>query len=121
MSSQPVHPDGPLMPMPELNLPALRSAIAALVPSRLEELVSEMQRAFDQAGQHGSTAPIRMFYRRWGTVVAIERDPERAARFHDAMQAFHTSDDAATRQSAAERIGAIVRLAEAEVQALEQR
>lgn len=119
MSSQPVHRDGPLMPMPELTLPALRAAVARLAPGRLPELVAEMQRAFDRAGQHGSTAPIRLFYRRWGTVVAIERDPARAARFHAAEEALHTSEDAAQRQAAIEEIGAILHAAEREVEALE--
>lgn len=50
MSSQPVHHDGPLMPMPDLTLPALRSAVAVLAPAKLSELIEEMQQAFDRAG-----------------------------------------------------------------------
>ncbi|WP_128507837.1 hypothetical protein [Streptomyces inhibens] len=119
MSSQPVHSDGPLMPMPDLTLPALRSAVAVLAPAKLPELVEEMQEAFDRAGQDGSTAPIRMFYRRWATFVAIERDPARAARFHAAEQMLQSSDAGDERQAAIREIGAIVRTAQGEVEALE--
>ncbi|MFI1619399.1 hypothetical protein ACH4VT_20935 [Streptomyces lydicus] len=119
MSSQPVHSDGPLMPMPDLTLPALRSAVAALSPGKLPELVEEMQQAFDRAGQDGSTAPIRMFYRRWAIFVAIERDPARAARFHAAEQVLESSETGTERQAAVRLIGSIVRTAQCEVEALE--
>ncbi|MFI0814206.1 hypothetical protein ACH4TX_27215 [Streptomyces sp. NPDC021098] len=85
----------PLVPMPALTLSALRSA----------------------AGD--TTAPLRMFYRRWGTVVAIERIPERAARMHAAEQVLHTSPRADARQTALHEIGAIVQAAQGEVEALE--
>ncbi|MFJ9416386.1 MULTISPECIES: hypothetical protein [unclassified Streptomyces] len=119
MSSQPVHSDGPLMPMPDLTLPALRSAVAALAPVKLPELVDEMQQAFDRAGKDGSTAPIRMFYRRWATFVAIERDPATAARFHGAEHTLQSSDVAEERQAAVREIGTIVRTAQRQVEALE--
>ncbi|MFF3744987.1 hypothetical protein [Streptomyces kronopolitis] len=119
MSSQPVHHDGPLMPMPDLTLPALRSAVAVLAPAKLPELIEEMQQAFDRAGRDGSTAPIRMFYRRWATFIAIERDPARAARFHAAEQLLQSSDAEDERQAAIQEIGAIVRTAQCEAEALE--
>lgn len=119
MSSQPVNHDGPIMPMPALTLPALRAAVASLAPGKLAELIAEMQQAFDRAGQDGSTAPIRLFYRRWGTFVAIERIPARAARMHAAEQVLHVSDSADERQAAIHEIGTIVQVAEREVEALE--
>lgn len=72
-------PDQPLIPMPNLTFPALRQAVATLVPARLPELFEEMQQAFTWAAEENSLGPIRLFQRRWGTVVAIERIPSRAA------------------------------------------
>jgi hypothetical protein len=54
------------MPLPALTLPALRHAIAVLVPSRLPEFFSDMQAAFVRAGEQDSVIPIRMFHRQWG-------------------------------------------------------
>jgi hypothetical protein len=121
MSIEAVRGDGPVIPMPALTLPALRSAVATLAPAKLPELVNEMQRAFDQAGQDGTIAPIRLFYRRWGAFVAIERDPSRAGFLHAAEQRLHTSPDRDERQSAIREIGEIVRAAHREVEALESR
>ncbi|MFI1798528.1 hypothetical protein ACH427_14415 [Streptomyces sp. NPDC020379] len=120
MSGQPGHHhDGPLIPMPELTLPALRRAIATVAPGQLPELFDEMQTAFDRASEHDSIGPIRLFFRRWGTVVAIERDPARAARFHAAEERMRTSGDAAERQEAIHEIGTIIRAAQREVEDLE--
>ncbi|MGW2327333.1 hypothetical protein ACWC5C_16385 [Streptomyces sp. NPDC001700] len=119
MSSQPVDHGERITPMPALTLPALRSAVADLAPNRLAELTAEMQQAFDRAAATDSAAPIRMFYRRWGTVVAIERVPERAARMHAAEQVLHTSRRADARQTVLHEIAAIVQAAQREVEALE--
>ncbi|MEV0320333.1 hypothetical protein ACIBKX_05220 [Streptomyces sp. NPDC050658] len=61
--------DRPLIPRPELKLPALRQAVATVAPSRLPEFFEDLQQAFVQAGDEDSVVPIRMFYRRWGVVV----------------------------------------------------
>lgn len=122
MSSQPVHHhDGPLIPMPELNLPSLRAAIATVAPERLPELFTEMQTAFDKAGKDHSIGPIRLFYIRWGTIVAIERDPERSARFHAAEERMQASHDNAEVRAAIHEIGTIMRAAQQEVEALNPR
>lgn len=109
----------PLVPMPALTLSALRSAVASLAPGRLPELTAEMQQTIDRSAAGDTTAPLRTFYRRWGTVVAIERIPERAARMHAAEQVLHTSPRADARQTALHEIGAIVQAAQGEVEALE--
>ncbi len=75
MTAQHIAHDDPLIPMPALTLPALRQALAAVAPSRLPQFFEEMQDAFTRAGEEESVIPIRMFYRRWGVTVAIERDP----------------------------------------------
>ncbi|BCL30614.1 hypothetical protein ACFFS2_21995 [Streptomyces aurantiacus] len=54
---------GPLGPRPELTLPALRQAVATVVPSRLPEFFEDLQKAFVRAGDEDSVVPIRMFYR----------------------------------------------------------
>jgi hypothetical protein len=111
-SGQPQH-DGTIIPMPELTLPALRQAVAAVAPSRLPELFEDMQKAFVQAGDDGSVIPIRMFYERWGAVVAIERNPAVAQRLHAAERALD-SEDPEVRAGAIREAGDIVRAAHRE-------
>ncbi|MGR3931609.1 hypothetical protein [Streptomyces sp. BRA346] len=115
MTTQPDEYDGPLIPMPELTLPALRQAVAVVVPSRLPELFEDMQKAFVQAGEEGSVVPIQMFYRQWGVVVAIERHPEVARRLHAAERAME-SEDPQVRARAIREAGDIVRAAHREVE-----
>ena len=64
--------DVPLIPRPELTLPALRQAVAAVTPSRLPEFFEDLQNAFVRAGDEDSVVPIRVFYRQWAVVVEIE-------------------------------------------------
>ncbi|MFD7165132.1 ATP-binding protein [Streptomyces violascens] len=106
--------DGPVIPRPELKLPALRQAVATVAPSRLPEFFEELQQAFVRAGDEDSVVPIRMFYRRWGVVVEIERHPERAQRLHAAERAVDSPDPKA-RAAAILEAGEIVRAAHREV------
>jgi hypothetical protein len=110
------HPehDGPIIPMPPLTLPALRQAVATVAPSRLPELFDDMQKAFVQSGEEESVVPIQMFYRHWGVIVAIERDPETAQRLHAAERAID-SEDPNVRARAIREAGDIVRAAHREV------
>ncbi|MCQ4085197.1 hypothetical protein NGB36_32720 [Streptomyces sp. RB6PN25] len=110
------HPesDGPLIPKPALTLPALRQAVASVAPSRLPEFFEDMQKAFVQAGDEDSVAPIRIFYRQWGVVVEIERHPATAQRLH-AAEAAMDSADAEVRARAIHEAGEIVRAAHREV------
>ncbi|MEU9289627.1 hypothetical protein AB0D57_34500 [Streptomyces sp. NPDC048275] len=106
--------DGPLIPRPELTLPALRQAVATVAPSRLPEFFEDLQKAFVRAGDEDSVVPIRMFYREWGVVVEIERHPETARRLHAAERAI-SSPDPAARDRAIREAGEIVRAAHREV------
>ncbi|QNP72686.1 hypothetical protein IAG44_26845 [Streptomyces roseirectus] len=106
--------DGPLIPRPELTLPALRQAVAAVTPSRLPEFFEDLQSAFVRAGDEDSVVPIRMFYRQWAVVVEIERHPETARRLHAAERAVD-SPDPAVRERAIREAGEIVRAAHREV------
>lgn len=114
MTAQHTEHDGPLIPMPALTLPALRQAVATVVPSRLPEFFEDMQKVFVQAGDEGSVLPIRMFYRRWGVIVEIERHPETARRLHAAERAVD-SEDPDVRAHAVREAGDIVRAAHREV------
>lgn len=100
----------PLIPRPALTLPALRQAVATVVPSRLAEFFEGMQKAFVQAGDEDSVFPIRMFYWRWGVIVEIERHPETARRLHAAERAVD-SEDADVRAQAVREVCEIFRAA----------
>jgi hypothetical protein len=100
----------PLIPQPNLTLPALRHAVAAVAPARLPEMYSKMQEAFVRAGEEGSVTPIHMFYREWAVIVEIERYPDVARRLHAAEQAL-MSGDAQVREAAIREAGEIVRAA----------
>ncbi|MGI5197613.1 hypothetical protein ACQEVY_28955 [Streptomyces sp. CA-288835] len=118
MSAQPVHHDGPIIPMPPLTRDALREAVKRVSLVDLPQFDLEAGRAFDQASQTGSTAPLQLFLKRWGVFVAIERDPSRAARLHEAERVSQdeTVDEAAFRVAMAE-INRILREAEREIEA----
>ncbi len=100
----------PLIPQPNLTLPALRQAVATVAPARLPEMFTKMQDAFVRAGEEGSVTPIHMFYREWAVIVEIERHPDLARRLHAAEQAL-TSEDAGIRDAAIHEAGEIVRAA----------
>jgi hypothetical protein len=106
--------DGPLIPQPASTLPELRQAVATVIPARLPEFFNDMQSTFAAAGEQDSTLPIRMFYRRWGVTIAIERDPGTAARLHAAERALNDEDPEVRRQAIREA-GAIARAAHAQV------
>jgi hypothetical protein len=91
--------DEPLIPMPALSLPALRQAVATVVPSRLPEFFQETQDALIQAGDEDSAFPIRHFCQRWGAAVAIEPRPSAAARLHAAERALADPDPAVRDQA----------------------
>lgn len=114
MTAQRMEHDGAVIPKPALTLPALRQAVATVVPSRLPEFFEDMQKAFVQAGDEDSVLPIRMFYRRWGVIVEIERHPETARRLHAAERAVD-SEDSDVRSRAIREAGDIVRAAHREV------
>ncbi|QEU94337.1 hypothetical protein [Streptomyces kanamyceticus] len=107
--------DSPIIPAPELTLPALRQAVATVAPARLPEFFEDLQKAFVRAGDEDSVVPIRMFYRQWAVVVEIERYPDTARRLHAAERAL-SSPDSAERDRAVREAGDIVRAAHREVE-----
>ncbi|WP_030674187.1 hypothetical protein [Streptomyces sp. NRRL B-1347] len=83
MSAQLDGPYGPLIPMPELTPDALRAAVAKIAPSQVPELTRRLFEATTNAQQTQSLAPLRSFIHYWAVFVAIQRHPQRAARFRE--------------------------------------
>ena len=107
--------DHPIIPMPPLTAEALRSAVAAIMPSRLGEMTDHMAEAVTQAKESESTVPLRTFLVTWGTAVAIERLPARAARLRECERLVEESPDADVRRRAIAEIGAILDAARQEI------
>jgi hypothetical protein len=109
--------DGPATAMPPLTVAALREAVAVLVPSRLPELVDHMAEAMTQATASDSLAPLRTFLQHWGMVVAIERDPGRAARLHECERLVEEGETETERRAAITEISGILAAARREIAA----
>ncbi|WKX70192.1 hypothetical protein [Streptomyces sp. XD-27] len=116
MSSQPVEAAGPLIPMPQLTPDALRAAVAQILPSRLPELNEHLANAATSAQRTSSVGPLRAFTAHWGTVINIERWPQRAARFHacEDLASDPQADPEAARAAASE-VSRILRVASEEI------
>ncbi|MEV4036949.1 MULTISPECIES: DUF6247 family protein [Streptomyces phaeochromogenes group] len=112
MSAQSDGPYGPLIPMPELTPDALRAAVARIAPSRVPALTQHLFEATTNAQQTQSLAPLRAFVHSWAVFVAIERHPQRAARFHELERIVDAGDQEPTEAIA--EIRAIRAAAEAE-------
>ncbi|AKH86771.1 hypothetical protein AA958_14705 [Streptomyces sp. CNQ-509] len=74
---------GPLISMPALTPAALRTAIAQIAPAQLPAFAEHLDRAAEQASAQSTITPLRAFLQYWGEFVAIQRNPERAARLRD--------------------------------------
>ncbi|MCA6093915.1 hypothetical protein LE181_17335 [Streptomyces sp. SCA3-4] len=107
MSAQPVSSAGAI-PMPPLTPEGLRAAVAQLVPSRLEQLNEHLVHAATQAQELNSLQPLRSFTEYWGIVVAVERDPVRAARFHELEAVVDAGLDPEAARAAVTEIGALI-------------
>ena len=59
MAGHAIGQGSPSIPQPSLTLPALREAVAAVVPNRLPEIYAKMQDV--RAGNEDSVTPIHMF------------------------------------------------------------
>jgi|UPI00082E30AA hypothetical protein len=101
--------------MPPLTAGALRSAVASLLPDRLGEMADHLAEAVAQAERSGSTVPLRTFLVTWGTAVAIERLPARAARLRECERLVQESPDADVRRRAVAEIGTILDAARQEI------
>ncbi|MEV5428489.1 hypothetical protein [Streptomyces sp. NPDC052701] len=76
-------PDEPPAPSPELTPDALRAVVERVAPSRLPDLTRHLFEAATNAHRTQSLAPLRAFVHSWAVLVAIERNPQRAARLRE--------------------------------------
>ncbi|MFJ9381953.1 DUF6247 family protein [Streptomyces sp. NPDC101455] len=106
-------PAGPLIPMPDRNPAALRVAVARLSPEALPRFDTHWAEAMNQARDEFSLLPGRHFVDHWWAWVAIQRWPERAARFRECEHIVATSDDKVTRRAASAELGRILADSEA--------
>jgi hypothetical protein len=67
-----------------------------------------------QPGKEDSVFPVRHFYQRWGTTIAIERHPSVAARL-DAAERALADPDATVRDRAVREAAEIIQAAYREV------
>ncbi|MGW8376275.1 hypothetical protein [Streptomyces sp. ODS28] len=112
MTSQQSETAGPLIPMPQLTPDALRTAVAQIIPSRLPELNGHLARAATSAQRTSSIGPLLAFTEHWGTVVNIERWPERARRFRACEErAADPEADPSEARAAATEVARILRTA----------
>lgn len=107
-------PAGPLIPMPDRNPAALRVAVARLNPEALPKFDTHWAEAMNQARDEFSLLPGRHFVDHWWAWVAVQRWPERAARFRACEHTVATSDDKDTRRAASAELGRILTDAEAD-------
>jgi hypothetical protein len=92
--------DSPVIPAPELTVPALRQAVAAVAPSRLAEFADDLK--------DPRRMPVPMLHRKWGVIVEIARHPETAHRLRAAERAL-AGPDPGVREEAVQVAGEIVR------------
>ncbi|MEV7385935.1 DUF6247 family protein [Streptomyces sp. NPDC091215] len=107
-------PAGPLIPVPDRNPAALRVAVARLSPDALPRFDAHWAEAMNQARDEFSPLPCRHFVDHWWAWVAVQRWPERAARFVECEHIVATSDDRNARRSASAELGRILADAEAD-------
>lgn len=107
-------PAEPLIPMPEKSPAALRIAVARLDPEALPTFDAHWTDAMVQARDEYSLLPGRHFVDHWWAWVAVQRWPERAARFRECEQIVETSEDRAARRAASAELGRILASAEAD-------
>jgi hypothetical protein len=107
-------PTGPLIPMPDKSPAALRISVARLDPDALPTFDAHWGEAMAQARDEYSLLPGRHFVDHWWAWVAVQRWPERAARFRECEQIVATSEDRDTRRAASAELGRILADAQAD-------
>ncbi|WP_405492343.1 DUF6247 family protein [Streptomyces sp. NBC_00096] len=110
--SAPIPAGGPLIPMPELTVAAIRNAITRIVPSRVHAFDEHLAEAATNAQQTQSLAPLRAFIHIWAINVAVARHPARAARLRALELLIDAGQDDPS--DALAEIQQILRAAEAE-------
>ncbi len=113
MTTAPLDPAGPTVPMPDKTPAALRIAVAQLDPSAVAAFDQQWNDAIRQAHDEHTLAPPRAFVEHWWSWVGIARFPERLARFRECQRIVSESDDRAARRAAAAELAALLAQTEA--------
>jgi hypothetical protein len=90
---------------------ALRAALTELAPQRLADFDEARAKATTQAREATDPTPLRVFTETWAVEVAIERDPDAAARLRTLEHKADTVTDIAEARDIARRIAVIRRTA----------
>lgn len=112
MSHTLVEGQQPVMPLPERDPAALRTAVARLRPSALAKFEADWTAATSRARDEYSLLPARYFVEHWFSWVAVERWPHLADRLRACERVVAESEDRAERRAAAAEISEILREAE---------
>jgi hypothetical protein len=112
MDSVPANGQQPVIPLPDRNPAALRTAVARIDPAALAKFEADWTAATSRARDEYSLLPTRHFVEHWWSWVSVERWPHLAARLHACERIVAQSDDRAARRAAAAEIGSILREAD---------
>ncbi|MEU3521770.1 hypothetical protein ABZ770_42195 [Streptomyces sp. NPDC006654] len=86
--------DVELIPRPELTPDALREALAAVAPGRLDEMRAGKDEAFAKAVEWQSLSPVRSWILIWAKEIEIARRPDLSARYAWAQDHLDHEDPA---------------------------
>ena len=88
-----------LIPRPEHTPDALRAALAAVEPGRLEEMQAQKDEAFAKAVEWQSLSPVQSWVLTWARNIEIARRPDLAARYAHATSRLEHEDPVTAREA----------------------
>ncbi|MDX3456562.1 hypothetical protein PV396_32215 [Streptomyces sp. ME02-8801-2C] len=88
-----------LIPRPEHTPDALRAALAAVEPGRLEEMQAQKDEAFAKAVEWQSLSPVQSWVLTWARNIEIARRPDLAARYTLATSRLEHQDPVTARDA----------------------
>ncbi|WP_067461117.1 hypothetical protein [Actinomadura macra] len=90
----------PLIPQPPATIPALRQAVAQILPASLPAFTGQLDECAEVARQGSGIAPLQRFCRQWSLEIQIHRQPHVSARLRELEDAASRGED--SRAAAAE-------------------
>lgn len=106
MSTQAEH-GHELIPRPQQTPDALRAALAAVDPARLEEMQGTKDEAFAKAVEWQSLSPVQSWVLTWARDIEIARRPDLSTRYTRAKGNLE-HDDPAIAQEALRELSAVL-------------
>jgi len=91
-----------LEPRPELTPDALRAALAAIAPDRLDEMRAMKDDAFTKTVEWQSLRPVQSWVLIWAREIEIARRPDLSARYAQAQNNLEHEDPAVAREALGE-------------------